>query len=185
MFEAIKHDLPNFPDEVIHDWLEYYANTLGWPTSHPRWLGILYGKDLAFWQNVHWEKQTLNPITIPMSRETNSVISDMYQAFVKNRDNIFSSHTDGKQRFRDAFVFFVTNGVFPRPICLLNQNNIYSVVDGNHRLLAYLTYSRMLEAYQLDRSQTTQPLNETLREQWGIEESTDFLPEHEMWVATT
>ncbi len=29
--QDIKKDLPNFPDEVIIDWLLPFANKLGWP----------------------------------------------------------------------------------------------------------------------------------------------------------
>ena len=42
MFEQIKEDLPNFPDEVIVDWLLPFAMTDGWPPRRmSRWENLL------------------------------------------------------------------------------------------------------------------------------------------------
>jgi hypothetical protein len=62
---AIKKDLPDWPNDVVEQWLHYFASELdcGWPPPEPlgthRWKGLLGGKPLSWWKNVTWKKQTL------------------------------------------------------------------------------------------------------------------------------
>ena len=48
----IKNDLPDWPDDVIEQWLHYFAQDCGWPPPEPlgnhRWKGLLGGKPLSW-----------------------------------------------------------------------------------------------------------------------------------------
>ena len=53
----IKKSLPGWPDEIVDEWLLYFANEkdVGWPPPEPygdhRW-GLLFGKRPLSWWNV-------------------------------------------------------------------------------------------------------------------------------------
>jgi hypothetical protein len=61
----IKSDLPAWPDDVIDQWLHYFANEpdCGWPPPEPlgdhRWSRLLGGRPLSWWNNVTWKKETV------------------------------------------------------------------------------------------------------------------------------
>lgn len=70
----IKSDLPEWPDDVIEQWLHYFANEpdCGWPPPDPlgnhRWKGLLGGKPLSWWKNVSGKKKR-GPATLRASRK--------------------------------------------------------------------------------------------------------------------
>jgi hypothetical protein len=49
---TIKNDLPDWPDEVIEQWIHYHAQSCGWPPPDPlgehRWKRLLGGKPLDY-----------------------------------------------------------------------------------------------------------------------------------------
>lgn len=59
----LKRDLPQWPDDVIEQWLLNFANEpdCGWPPPDPlgehRWAALLGGRPLSWWQNVTWKNQ--------------------------------------------------------------------------------------------------------------------------------
>src|SRR5260370_30167802 len=61
----IKSDLPGWPNEVVEEWLDYFANEpdLGWPPPEPlgghRWSCILGGRPLSWWKKVSWKTETV------------------------------------------------------------------------------------------------------------------------------
>jgi hypothetical protein len=65
----IKNDLPDWPDDVIEQWLHYFAQDCGWPPPEPlgnhRWKGLLGGKPLSWWKKVSWKKRKSNAIAEP------------------------------------------------------------------------------------------------------------------------
>jgi hypothetical protein len=183
IFEKIKIDLPNFPDDIIMDWIEPYAQTIGWPPVHKRWLGILFGNDLEFWQSVIWEKEILDLAAIPMSPITNSALIGLSDA-VKGVKNPYSEIENVVERHNNALKYFVIHGVFPKPICLLKENGSYSVVDGNHRITAFKSHYELMRAYGIAPAEKLKGLNETLSKRWGILKPADFAPKQEVWVAT-
>ena len=91
MFDVIKKDLPNFPDEIIRDWLEPPANREKWPPDEKSiaWRGILLKRPLEFWQKVDWKKVQLNLEQIQLSPDSQETIVVMHQAYVLNEKNFF------------------------------------------------------------------------------------------------
>ena len=86
MFDTIKKDLPNFPNEVIRDWLEPLAKGqgLGWPPpEQSRWTKIFLNEPLDFWQNTIWNKEKINPKDLPLTEFSTEIISN-----IKSRNEI-------------------------------------------------------------------------------------------------
>lgn len=185
MFEQIKKDLPNFPDEIIKGWLEPYAKEIGWPPTHYRWHGIFFGKTLEFWKTVSWDKQLLNITEAPMSKDTNEGLYGMREAFVIGKENIYSRNIEhGKERHDRALRHLVEHGRFPKPICLLKEQGVYSVVDGNHRILAWKTHWDIMTILPKAPAEHREKLLDTFRRKWKVDKLADFSPEQEVWIAT-
>ena len=59
----IQKDLPGWADDVIEQWLHYFANEpdLGWPPPDPledhRWGRLLGGRLLSWWKKVTWKTE--------------------------------------------------------------------------------------------------------------------------------
>ena len=59
----IIEDLPNFPVDVIEQFLLPYAEDFGWPPGkrerdpNNNWKYILRKNDLTYWQKVKWNKK--------------------------------------------------------------------------------------------------------------------------------
>lgn len=139
MFEIIKKDLPNFPDEIIRDWIAPYYEKHGWPPQG-NWNGVLFMEPYEFWQKVEWKKESLDLTKILYSEEWTEVFKDMYSGYMKKPEETFFGRTmgqNGVNRWLNAARHLLETGIFPKPICLLCKDGKYSVVDGNHRFVAW------------------------------------------------
>ncbi len=145
-FEIIKKDLPNFPDEVIKDWIEPYYEKHGWPPKDT-WNGVLFNENFEFWKEVEWKKETLDLTSIKFSNEWIEVFSSMCFAYTrKNIDDTFFGRQlgeKGRTRWLSPLFYILETGFFPKPICLLCKNNEFSVVDGNHRFMAWQSLAKI------------------------------------------
>jgi hypothetical protein len=65
------------------------------------------------------------------------IIVDMFRAHVLKERTIFSSMSDGAERFNSACAFLKAHGKFPRPIVLEVSTDGFRVRDGFHRLTAF------------------------------------------------
>ncbi len=58
-------DLPNFPEDVVEQFLLPFAEKLGWPPGgcqndpSNRWKYLLLSNDLDYWRQLKWNKKTL------------------------------------------------------------------------------------------------------------------------------
>jgi hypothetical protein len=145
MLEALKTDLPNFPDEVLIDWLLPYACSEGWPPSHDPaqepgglWRYLLGKKPLTYWRSLCWERTDCHISFHQLRKEHQETIGQMVLAAVGGQVNIYStSIPDLKQRFFNVVDFLSVYGQLPRPPAVIQDNEGLSVVDGNHRMAAY------------------------------------------------
>ena len=91
VFQKIKTDLPNFPEEVIKDWIEPFAKKYGWPPSGADWQGVLFGKSFEFWKTVTWEKKNLDLTKLTYSSDTLHINDQTKKAYVMKEKNFFST----------------------------------------------------------------------------------------------
>jgi hypothetical protein len=140
MIEKIKIDLPNFPDEVIRDWLAPYAERIGWLPEEKNWNGILFDRPLTFWQQIVWSKKKIDLNKVKYSVVSEKLFAEMKNAHLNKVENCYYRNVGSKDRYVKSLKYLMSTGKFPRPICLLKEEEFYSVVDGNHRMVAYLVY---------------------------------------------
>lgn len=146
MKTQIQSDLPNFPSEVITTWIEPFAQTIGWPPcdndhSLPTndWKYILIKRPLQFWKALKWNKQEFHLSANSLSQKSLESVSSLVLGAVQNESNLFTiSIPDYKERFEGIVKYLKLNFIFPTPPIVLKENSVYHILDGNHRMAAYL-----------------------------------------------
>jgi hypothetical protein len=190
MIKIIKKDFPNFPNEIINDWLLPYAKNIGWPPTNKRWENIFFGKSLQFWQSITWEQQNLNLSKIIFSSKTIEIFEDLKDAYFNNIENIYSrSNPSGKSRYQNALKYIIQQGQFPKPICVLLENDQYSIVDGNHRFIAWWVSCQLIN--EMNSKKNTGSQNEIidkfkklLAEKMQVRSIAPIFINHKIWVGT-
>ena len=146
MLARIKKDLPNFPDEVISDWLLTYANQEGWPPSLDafgipigRWKALLVNQSFSYWQSVHWERVNKHISAQELNPDSQNRVVNLFCAAVMGKTNLWSlCISDLKPRFDRIVQYISEHGEFPCPPLLVKGPLGYNIVDGNHRMAAFL-----------------------------------------------
>lgn len=140
----IKHELPAWPDDVINQWLHYFANEpdLGWPPPDPlgshRWGRILGGRPLSWWRDVSWKKEKVNCGLAGLSEKSKSIVTSMITEV-----NNGTADESTLSRFNDAFQYILHNVAFPKPIITMRVPSGLNVLDGNHRMGAFCALQLM------------------------------------------
>jgi len=183
LLKNIKKDLPNFPDEVIQDWLLPPANDIKWPPKHQRWEGILFGRAVEFWRAKKWEKRNIDLSKIIFSQDTKKISDELYKAYILGQNNLYMREIkNGKLRCKDALSYLLENGKFPKPIHLLFEQNQYSIVDGNHRFVAWRAALKIAREIANAEKEEEYEKIKKFQEKLGIESIAHVLTEQEVWV---
>jgi hypothetical protein len=134
----IKKELPAWPDDVIDQWLHYFANEpdCGWPPPEPlgdhRWARLLGGRPLSWWKDVAWKQEIVKCDVSGLSPKARQGVAEITAA-------INSGAADGstKKRFKEAYIHIMDNGVFPRALVTMRIPGGLSLLDGSHRMAAF------------------------------------------------
>jgi hypothetical protein len=142
-FEKIKKDLPNFPDDVVEQFLLPYAKKLGWPPenckndSNNRWKNILRSNDLAYWRQVGWNKEILKLSPHELLSKDYKIVVDLMRTNVQVQDTFYRIMLDSKERFDRICLHLKQESVYPRTVAIERIGGKYRILDGCHRLSAY------------------------------------------------
>lgn len=145
--EDIQKDLPAWPDDVIDQWLVYFANEpdLGWPPPEPlgnhRWGIILGGRPLSWWREVTWKKETMKCDLASLSQESRAIVTGMITEVSGGK-----ADADTKRRFDHAFHYILNNAAFPKPVIAIKIPSGLTVLDGSHRMGAFCALQMMPDA---------------------------------------
>lgn len=139
----IKADLPDWPDEVIEQWLLKLANRgtdTGWPPPEPlgdsAWKYILGLRPLSWWKNVAWKSEERDIDFSVLCNSTKRIVNGMISGHINDKPNIYSAGPDSKDRFFSAMKFLSEHGRVPGALVVMQLNDGLSVIDGNHRVAA-------------------------------------------------
>lgn len=183
MIDKLREVLPNFPDDVLEDWLIRHTKKLQWPPRGTSWDAILFGKPLEYWREVSWDLKIIDLSQVQLSDESNRFQCQMIDAFVYGSKNMFSRNPDSPKRYAVALKYFVQNGCFPKPICMLKDGDKYSVVDGNHRLAAYWYFRALSLASSPEDMEAANKFLGYAAVAWGVSTPASFDPSQKVWVA--
>jgi len=133
--EQIKKQLPNWPDEVVNEWLLYFALDVGWPPQEPlgtdRWGGILGNRPLSWWADVEWKQETVDCSRASLSDITQFRIADVSDPYYGSK----ASKAEQLQ-YRKPFQYLLEHGSFANPALAMRDNGKLRFIDGHHRLAA-------------------------------------------------
>jgi hypothetical protein len=190
--EKIKKDLPNFPEEIIEDWILPFAKDLDWPPNvaeeQDRWHDILGRTPVLEWRKATWEFKQIELSKKILSPWGVKSFEEMKRAYLNKEENAYSGlrNSDGLRRFRSALVYVLEHGELPKPIFirLVKDNDGYEIVDGNHRFLA-LEVSRGIfnELRGVDHD-TAQGHRAWLTQTYKISSLVEPHPIQSVWVDT-
>jgi hypothetical protein len=140
----IQDDLPEWPDDVIDQWLVYFANEpdLGWPPPEPfdnhRWGRILGARPLSWWREVTWKKEKIMCDLASLSTKSRRIVDEMIREI-----NSGKADASTKRRFRDAYHYILNNATFPKPVLAMKVPTGLTVLDGSHRMGAFCALQKM------------------------------------------
>ncbi|MBN8993027.1 MAG: hypothetical protein J0H42_32745 [Rhizobiales bacterium] len=141
--QDIKSDFPEWPDDVIEQWLLKLANqpAMGWPPPDPtdghRW-ELLLTHPISWWKDVTWKREPRDCSFEKLSIDARKTMNSLYKALVEGEDNGFGGD-NSPARFQRQLGILVVSGEFERPPVLFPIASGLSPLDGNHRLFALQT----------------------------------------------
>lgn len=137
-------DLPNFPEDVVEQFLLPYAEELGWPPGKcendpsNHWKYILRLNDLTYWRQVRWNKKTLKLFPLKLLPKDLEIVVGLMRANVQGQINIYSiTMPNSKERFERICTYLKNEGVYPRTVAIEQIGDRFRIIDGSHRLAAY------------------------------------------------
>jgi hypothetical protein len=134
----IKTDLPDWPDDVVDQWLLNLANQEGmcWPPPVPfaghRWEYIIV-KPISWWKKVNWSQEQRDCSFDNLSLNSRKIMNAMFLALVQGVDNGYGGD-NSQARFQSCLKFLAVKGRFPRPPVTMQIDTGLSILDGNHRV---------------------------------------------------
>ena len=141
LLATVKSDLPEFPDEVIEIWLSTFVRRFGWPPSAENdWRFILREtRDLEYLKKMRWKKELVALKPDMLDPYDLQICIGLFKSHVLNQKTLFSiTMSDGRERFESIKTYLKDFGIFPVPIILGRSENNYKILDGNHRVTAFL-----------------------------------------------
>jgi len=137
--------LPNFPTDILEQWFLPYVESNGMPWDNEgnaigRWKYLLRNKSLHYWKNIIWDQIDAYIPIDEYCDEWQLVLLDMVEGAVLRKTNVYSiSINNLEERFHSVLEYLEVEKVFPKPpILFLEKNKGITILDGNHRVSAYL-----------------------------------------------
>lgn len=150
MKDQIEQDLPNFPPDVIEQWLLPFAKTDGWSPTVGRWRYLLFNTDLNYWRGISWQLEKVSIESVDFTIGAKTQVVGLIKAYVQNKQNMYALQIgqEGKERFKFQLEHLQRNGELIRPAVFVNHGQGYDIIDGNHRIAAYFSSRTLGEASQ-------------------------------------
>ena len=145
MKSAIQNTFPNFPNDIIDQWLFPYAISKGWPPQeaygelHGEWRYLLgTTTNLAYWKGIKWSNESIDLQVNDLEDSSKVSVLQIISFAVFGIESTMSKNIcDLKERFDQIVKYFSEYGVFPCAPILIRSNGKYKLMDGNHRIAAF------------------------------------------------
>tara|TARA_R110001583_G_scaffold195165_1_gene369765 strand:+ start:2638 stop:3165 length:528 start_codon:yes stop_codon:yes gene_type:complete len=150
MINSLRRDLPNIPEDVLRQWLLPFAVDIGWPPNAPRWKGILRETDISYWEKTEWKLVRIHASYFIKRSPSFESINGLFEGVFLGAEN-FHSESMGKRSKERCHVQLhqlINHGKFREPLVLFDFGSGKEVVDGAHRMTAFLGW----KFYQKNKS---------------------------------
>jgi hypothetical protein len=143
----IQRDLPGWPDDVIEQWLLYFANEpdCGWPPPEPlgghRWNALLGGRPLSWWRDVTWTAEKVKCDLASFTPRARTGVNEILAEMITG-----SANATTKRRVQHPYRHIMDEGTFPRKLVTMRTPMGLTLIDGSHRLVAFEMLQRTPDA---------------------------------------
>jgi hypothetical protein len=147
----IQKDLPGWPEDVIDQWLLYFANEpdCGWPPPDPLgshwWNALLAGRPLSWWREVTWKSEKakcdLTSLTPKARTGVNEILAEMITG---------TADATTKRRMQHPYRYIMDEGTFSRQLITMKTPAGLSLIDGSHRMAAFEMLQRTPVARKME-----------------------------------
>lgn len=151
MLEGLKKDLPNFPDEVLADWLLPYAESEGWPPREDedgrllgRWYYLLGGRPMGFYRSLKWSLEYRKITLEDLAPEELSKVAGMVRGALGERNLYSESIKNLGARFMSIVEYVKDTKMLPKPPTIIGGGDGLQIIDGNHRMAVYFLFTGSL-----------------------------------------
>ncbi len=132
--------LRHMPEEVFELWFDERVSSLGWPPAGTRWDGVLREMSLSQWRQLRWTKQ---PVVLDQSQlhpGTIHIINGLTEAYFVGIPNAYSADmgTGSIVKLQRILQYIGEYHQLPSTLIFVKKGHLYDIVDGCHRLTAYL-----------------------------------------------
>jgi hypothetical protein len=143
----IQKDLPGWPDDVIEQWLLYFANEsdCGWPPPEPlgdhRWNALLGGRPLSWWRDVTWRSEKLKCDLASLTPRARTGVNEILAEMISG-----AADATTKRRVQHPYRHIMDEGKFPRQLVTMRTPAGLSLIDGSYRMAAFEMLQRTPDA---------------------------------------
>lgn len=137
---------PFMPDEVFSSWIGGLIDQQGWPFSSvdepvhlQDWSRIFLELPLAHWAAIKWSHETVDGIEDRLSQRSNRDLMYLKMHALPDISPAVMVIRNTKNRFEHARRHIEEWGTFPGYVVAYAEPGGLTVVDGHHRLAAWLT----------------------------------------------
>jgi hypothetical protein len=143
VLDEISKSLSNFPRDIIIQWVAYYAETEGWPPPNPlsgRWKSLLGDRGLEYWKSLSWNLEKFYPSSFELVDGSSKIIQDIVGFHALNEENDYSRFMgeEAVHKLHQIIQYLRENGDLPCAPILIDHKGKYEILDGYHRVTAYL-----------------------------------------------
>jgi hypothetical protein len=155
MKASIQELFPNFPDDIIAQWLLPLAEKDGWPPLEidgvicdEKWKAYLGPHpSIDYWQNIEWVLKEIDLSYEDLGWASKSIVTQVVQSAILgvDRHTVERCIPGSRNTFLKAVSHLSQYGVYPKPPVLVFMDSKYEIVDGTHRISAFLYCAGLLK----------------------------------------
>lgn len=160
--DDLKKDLPDWPDEVVGEWLLYFVNDgLGWPPPDPygdhRWGPILGQRPISWWKAVNWQLTNTSCAMEGFAPKSRGTVTTMIHEIDRR-----AADESTTRRFTSAFHHILDNASFPNAMSAMQTPLGLLVLDGHHRMSAFCSLQRMPDEWFGEKGKKKAAMNQSI-----------------------
>ena len=146
----------------MENWLLHYAEYRGWPPFVPgttlfakSWKAMFRNLPYDWWFRLDWQLESLESTDLNFAQRELVMLTDLIDTYVNGAWTFYSMEIpDGKERFDRIIKYIGSHGNLPVVPVLIRHGPNLEIVDGSHRMVAWMSYPVLVKALPAERRST-------------------------------